>query len=271
MRARKKLKPALSIFGSGSSSSKPYVGQKGKKYGLVKPSKQKLSIFSMDDDDDEEEEKPVDYNLLKYRKKMVKRQREEALAEDPTVFQYDEVLDDIQQKRDDKAKAVKAEKRARKSRYIENLLKKAKEREIEQAIIEERVLLKERKENDHMFGDKDKYVTSGYKKALKERDRLDAIDEARAKDRAKGGMHSGGFMRNILSSASNRGKEEEEIQTIRERVNKELDEREKREKEERERRKAEERKKKVITYSVYLSNFSSLYAPVLFFAANVHA
>uniref|UniRef100_A0A7S2TNH1 Nuclear speckle splicing regulatory protein 1 N-terminal domain-containing protein n=1 Tax=Lotharella oceanica TaxID=641309 RepID=A0A7S2TNH1_9EUKA len=255
MKARKKskLKPALSIFSSGSESSKakPKVGVAGKKYGLVKPQqlKKPLGIFSTEDSDEEEEAKPTDYNLLKYRKQKVKQQRREALAQDPTVFQYDEVFDDIQQKRADKAQEIKKEKRQRKSRYIGNLVKKAKEREIEQAIVEERVLLREREKDDDMYGDKDKYVTSAYKKALKERelwqkerDRLDAIDDAKMEERKKGGAFGPGLMSHLLNRRSTQ-EEEKETQTIRERVQKALDEREKQEKAAREKRKAEKRKK----------------------------
>jgi len=35
-------------------------------------------------------------------------------------------------------------------------------------IIYERQLLKERQKEDHLFGDKDKFVTAGYKKKLQE-------------------------------------------------------------------------------------------------------
>eukprot|EP00466_Bigelowiella_natans_P008336 jgi/Bigna1/140491/aug1.56_g15199 len=252
MKSRKKLKPA-SIFSLGaSSSSTPSIGVKGKKYGLVKPKKKKPvpSIFSTEDSDDDDEEgnQPIDYNLLKYRKQKVKRDRQKALAEDPTVFQYDEVFEDIQGKRADKAAAIKKEKRQRKSRYIENLVKKAKEREIEQAIIEERVLLKERERDDDLYGDKQKYVTGAYKKELKkrelwmkERDRLDAIDEIKAEAMRKGKISNMGLMSHILSRKS-ADEEDENMVTIEERVVKELEAREQREKLEKARRKEERRK-----------------------------
>jgi len=219
------------------------VGKKGKKYGLIKP---KLSIFAADDDDDKEDNTPADYNYLKYRKQKVKKQREEALAQDPTVFQYDEVFDSLQDDKADKAKAVKKEKRNRKSRYIENLIKKSKEREIEQAIIEERVLLKEREREDDEFGNKEKFVTSAYKKALKERklwlkerERLDAIDEAKAQALREGGSLGGGLMSHLLSARSTAGAEEKETTTIRERVKRVLDEKEKKDQAEKKRKREE--------------------------------
>ena len=58
-----------------------------------------------------------------------------ALAEDASVFDYDSHFDAIQEQREQPK--IEA-KQARKSRYIEGLLDKAKEREKEQDIIYER-------------------------------------------------------------------------------------------------------------------------------------
>ena len=46
------------------------------------------------------------------------------------------------------------------------ILRRAEEREIEQKIIEERVLRKEREKDDHLYGGLDKFVTSGYKEEV---------------------------------------------------------------------------------------------------------
>ena len=62
---------------------------------------------------------------------------------------------------------------------------KAKEREKEQDILYERKLSKEREKEDHLYGDKDKFVTRAYKeklaeeaKWLAEEKRLEAKEEA---------------------------------------------------------------------------------------------
>lgn len=47
-------------------------------------------------------------------------------------------------------------------------MNKAKEREREHEIIYERKLAKERSQDDHLFADKEKFVTSSYKKKLAE-------------------------------------------------------------------------------------------------------
>lgn len=47
-------------------------------------------------------------------------------------------------------------------------MEKAKEREREHEIVYEKKLLKERSKEDHLFADKEKFVTSAYKKKLAE-------------------------------------------------------------------------------------------------------
>ena len=62
-------------------------------------------------------------------KKQAKIQMSKALEEDPTVFQYDEVYDDMEKK-----KVVEKESKKdvdRKPKYVHNLLKAADERQKE--------------------------------------------------------------------------------------------------------------------------------------------
>lgn len=47
-------------------------------------------------------------------------------------------------------------------------MKKAEERQREHEIVYEKKLVKERSKEDHMYADKDKFVTSAYKKKLAE-------------------------------------------------------------------------------------------------------
>ena len=53
-------------------------------------------------------------------------------------------------------------------KYITKLVEKAKIRKQEQEIVYERKLLKERQQEDHLYGDKEKFVTAAYKKKLAE-------------------------------------------------------------------------------------------------------
>lgn len=83
------------------------------------------------------------------------------------MFEYDSLYDEMQEKRADSAAKKQAAKAERKSKYIAGLLKTAEFREREQNIIYERALLKEREKDDHMYADKEKFVTAGFKEKLK--------------------------------------------------------------------------------------------------------
>lgn len=54
------------------------------------------------------------------------------------------------------------------SKYIERLMEKAKERERVHEIVYEKKLIKERSKEDHLYGDKEKFLTSAYRKKLAE-------------------------------------------------------------------------------------------------------
>ncbi|MBA0658186.1 hypothetical protein Goklo_010417, partial [Gossypium klotzschianum] len=76
--------------------------------------------------------------------KDIEEQHKKALKEDPLVFDYDG------------------------PKYFHNLVKKVEQRKWEQEIVYERKLVKERSKEDHLYADKDKFVTSAYKKKLAE-------------------------------------------------------------------------------------------------------
>lgn len=90
---------------------------------------------------------------------------EQALTEDPSVFDYDGVYDSmqaaiVQPKQQDKI--------ARQSKYIATLKDQAERRKREADIAFERKTLKERQQEDHLFEDKEKFVTSAYRRKLEE-------------------------------------------------------------------------------------------------------
>ncbi|KAK6776551.1 hypothetical protein RDI58_027552 [Solanum bulbocastanum] len=95
----------------------------------------------------------------------IEEQHKKALEEDPSVFDYDGVYDDM------KVKAVQPraqDREERKPKYIQMLMEKAKQREREHEVIYERKIAKERSKDDHLFADKDKFVTAAYKRKLQE-------------------------------------------------------------------------------------------------------
>lgn len=138
---------------------------------------------------------------------QVERTHQQALAEDPSVFDYDNVYDDMTSKRASKASQRKAQRESEKKqpKYIANLMEKAKIREIEGERIRERRLLNERKTEDSLYGDKEKLISASYKRKLMELKkwdvedaRLDALEDA--EDVTKRGEHAmAGFYANLLN------------------------------------------------------------------------
>jgi len=161
---------------------------KGKAYGLVMPKKEetltranplvnskmnKPTIFGHDSSDSDEGA-GGDWvkKSLKVKannsglKKQSKIQMAKALEEDPTVFQYDEVYDDIERKKEVEKESKKDVDR--KPKYVHNLLKAADERQKEFERRIERQVQKEREKEGDEFADKESFVTSAYRKKMEE-------------------------------------------------------------------------------------------------------
>lgn len=162
---------------------------KGKAYGLVMPSKaepltranplanskmNKPSIFGHDSSDSDGGGVGEDWvkKSLKVKsnnsglKKQAKIQMAKALEEDPTVFQYDEVYDDIERKKEVEKESKKDVDR--KPKYVHNLLKAADERQKEFERRIERQVQKEREKEGNEFADKESFVTSAYRNKMEE-------------------------------------------------------------------------------------------------------
>lgn len=149
------------------------------------------NVFGNDDDSEEEEGTDWVKKALKAEneKNKIKRQTQlnmqKALSEDATIFQYDEVYDEIERAKVEEKKSDK--KVQKKPKYIQNLLKSADLRKKEQELRKERIIQKEIEAEDAMFPDKERFVTSSYKAKLEEmqkfekeqenQDRLEAIGD----------------------------------------------------------------------------------------------
>ena len=163
----------------------------GKKYGLILNSKKqeqetranplkgsnmkKPSIFGADSSDSDNEGQAAGDWVAKSMKvkannsglkKQSKIQMSKALEEDPTVFQYDEVYDDIEKKKVEEKESKKDVDR--KPKYVHNLLKAADERQKEFERRIERQVQKEREAEGDMYKDKESFVTSAYRKKMEE-------------------------------------------------------------------------------------------------------
>ncbi|CAN6445306.1 unnamed protein product [Victoria cruziana] len=82
----------------------------------------------------------------------------------PSLFRDDDD-DDVEK---EIARQASKQKSLRDVKYVHSLMKTAKAREKVQDIVYERKLLRERSKEDHLYADKDKFVTSSYKKKLAE-------------------------------------------------------------------------------------------------------
>ena len=179
------------------------------KYGLVKkkttvPLKAGItSVFGGHDDDDDDDDddgnnkgRPSNgagtgrtggnidvgrVNRILLQKSAVAQKEQQklyddALGQDPDVFDYDGVYDSMKASQM-ATHALSQATEAPKARYIYNLKTTATVRDKEKERIFERKLLKERKQEDEEFGDKEKFVTAAYKQKLMESQKWEYEDK----------------------------------------------------------------------------------------------
>ena len=123
------------------------------------------------------------------------------MAEDPTVYQYDEVYDQMEEKKLEENAAKNADKATKKPRYIQNMIKNAERQKRENERRIERQVQKDREAEGEQFADKEKFVTSAYRKKMEENAKLDEEEERmdrieKALD-VKGQKDMSGFYRHL--------------------------------------------------------------------------
>nr|CAG4638722.1 EOG090X0D2W [Cyclestheria hislopi] len=213
-----------------------------KKYGLIIPSKKnarsmfctsavsesKPKVFAADSssddnlEDDDDGKAALDWRsrtAAKSAEKSIQRNQArlaamKALEEDPTIFQYDEVYDKMEQKREER-KPVKQEK---KPKYIANLLRTAEQRKVEQERRAERKVQKEREAEGDMYNDKEAFVTPAYRAKLAELQKLEEEEKHREQLEAMLDVTKqrdlSGFYRHLYNQTfANECKEEVKIET----------------------------------------------------------
>lgn len=94
--------------------------------------------------------------------RQIQMEMSKAKEEDPSVFEYDEVYD--QMKQSDPKSAPKDVK----PKYMDKLLKSAELRKVEQERRSEKTIQKEREAEGDQFADKEAFVTAAYKEKLEE-------------------------------------------------------------------------------------------------------
>ena len=206
------LKPAAGkpLLGRGLS-----LGGK-KKPGLAKPVGAAASAFgALDDDLDEESERARVSRELQHgssggyagsalNRAAIEAAKQEALDQDASTFDYDDVYDDMQQERSAlRAGAVAAKtKEVKTSKYITSIMEAHKGREIENEKLFERRMVKEAEAEAHLYGDKERFMTSAYKRKLEEREDYEAELKRKEAEEAKNDVTKraglGDFYSNLL-------------------------------------------------------------------------
>ncbi|XP_027546749.1 nuclear speckle splicing regulatory protein 1 [Neopelma chrysocephalum] len=150
----------------------------GKQYGLIMPKKlpqknlvsKKLSVFADESDEEPSVGESLQKEALKKQAmKQTKLEIQKALEEDATVYEYDSIYDEMQQKKKESSAKMLSGQDDKKPRYIHNILKAAEIRKKEQEKRMERKIQKEREMEGEEFAHKEAFVTSAYKKKLQER------------------------------------------------------------------------------------------------------
>lgn len=130
----------------------------------------KPSVFGDDSDSDAEDRRMAKLGSLgpgDAQKRQTRIMQTRALEEDPTIFQYDELYDDMENKRKE-AKITTKTAEEKKPKYIKTLLETAEKRKREYERRIERQVQKERDAEGEMYKDKESFVTSAYKQKLEE-------------------------------------------------------------------------------------------------------
>lgn len=91
-----------------------------------------------------------------------------ALTDDPTVFEYDSIYDEIKSQKQSKEEIGCEHKEKQRPKYINNLLKFSENRKKENERRIERKIQKEREAEGNQFADKEEFVTNAYKEKLEE-------------------------------------------------------------------------------------------------------
>lgn len=129
-----------------------------------------------------------------------KKHAETAEELDDSIYDYDGVYDSLKPK-----KKTTIEDQERKPKYMSNLIAAAALRKRDATIAEEKKLAREREAEGDEFADKEKFVTSAYKKQQEENRRLEAEEKIREEQEQK--KNKGAGMTNFYKNMLERGEQ----------------------------------------------------------------
>ncbi|KAM3515583.1 hypothetical protein MY11210_000761 [Beauveria gryllotalpidicola] len=120
---------------------------------------------------------------------------------DASVYEYDNVYESFKPK-----KLATKEDVEKKPKYIKNLIQAADVRKRDLLIAEEKKIAREREAEGDEFADKEKFVTSAYKKQQEENRRIQEEEKKREEEEAKKGKAGGmsAFYRQLLDKGEQR-------------------------------------------------------------------
>lgn len=121
---------------------------------------------SESDNEQSSSKRKIEITQNESSKRQARVIQKKALEEDPTIFQYDEVYDDMTASREEAKKSKTTE--VKKSKYVERLLATADRRKQEYERRVERQVQKERDAEGDMYKDKEVFVTATYRQKLEE-------------------------------------------------------------------------------------------------------
>jgi hypothetical protein len=155
---------------------------KKKPTGRPTPTRAPSTAFAFQDDDDDDDDEQIESTKTsakdqakKQRQKInqqlqasasttlahqkVKQAQDQALEDDPTIFDYDAVYDDLKAAENQQKIANKAKDTDKKAKYIQNLLEMADIRKKDRLLAEEKKVARERLAEGDEFADKDEFLT----------------------------------------------------------------------------------------------------------------
>ncbi|CZT53309.1 uncharacterized protein RSE6_14794 [Rhynchosporium secalis] len=142
-----------------------------------------------------------------------KKHADKAEEVDANIYDYDAVYDSLKPQ-----KKITEEDKERKPKYMTNLMAAAEVRQRDQRIAEEKKLAREREAEGDEFADKEKFVTSAYKKQQEENRRLEAEEKIREEEEARKSKGKGmtSFYKNMLEKGER--KHAEVVKAVEERI-----------------------------------------------------
>jgi coiled-coil domain-containing protein 55 len=132
------------------------------------------------------------------------RMAQEALEQDPSVFDYDAVYDELKIAQNRKKEIAEKDREERKPKYMETILASAEVRKRDYLIAQERKYQKEREVEGEEFSGKEKFVTSAYKRQQEEMRQAEEEEKLREKKAREKSQGMAGFYRNMLEEEENK-------------------------------------------------------------------